>query len=137
MQFDLFDILTRSEAPRDPTMPGVVVGARRWPFTTSHPDNWKAPHRGLVLSENDPCAWRRSCLGTDPTQAQINAHLAAIRAKGQEWRSVPVQWDFVSVGCGLCVMWEFRPNVRTYQEDLDHWLRERQAAYEKQVSYAE
>lgn len=60
-------------------------------------------------------------LGSQPTQADIDAHLAQLAARGRLIGSVPVLWDMTPLGLGQPIFWELISALRSYQEDLEDW----------------
>ena len=115
-------------------VPGAVVGARRWPGSSGHPSVWAAPHRGLVLDICDRRAWANRCLGKDPEQSEVDAYVSELKRRGELCNSLPVLWDFSSVGCSSAVMWEFIPNLKPYSEDCALWEQARGEAMNKEAS---
>lgn len=135
MQCDLFADLSMPAAAGCAATPGSIVGARRWPFSSAHPDNWRHPHKGFVLDVRDERAWLNQATGQHLDAAQIESHLSKWRAQGDGLQSVPVLWDFSSVGVGSCVMWEHVANLRPYEEDLAQWRQLREQARAKEVRH--
>lgn len=127
MEFDLFGALESIlDAPTVRTHVGMEVGAGRWPFYGSHPDNWLPPRKGILLAEDDPRAWCGSLLGDDPAVDQIQAHLAWLRsAPGRTPQALgfPVLWEFNPDRA----FWEAGDKVIPYREDLAKWEQTRAA----------
>jgi hypothetical protein len=103
---------------------GLEVGAERWPYNHAHPDAWRSPHKGVVLSENDPRAWQDTLTFDGlPTQAQVDAHLAQLKARGdRDDERVPVLWSFGRA------YWERRKSLRPFRDDVRAWEKSRQQA---------
>ncbi len=109
---------------------GTEVGARRWPYSSAHPDVWKTALKGRVVPLDDPEAWYDTlafpCLdGRLPSQEAVTAHVADPNVRRLLDALVPVRWE----GCGI--RWERLegPNVlRPYEDDLTAWHQVRDAA---------
>jgi len=107
--------------------PGDAVGAERWPLVSAHPDVWEWPHSGIVLARNDPRAWEGT-FAVHPTQAEVDAHLIAIDARGgTKGETVPVAWSFASGR----VYWEPIARLRPFGEDVTAWEAARQTARQR------
>jgi hypothetical protein len=109
---------------------GTIVGARRWPYASAHPDCWGTPRNEVVLALNDPRAWRGNRALS--TQEKIDGHIAWCKEHGLLTETVPVLWDFgdeqvvyfqSAVGDGRC------HDLRPYAEDYFDWQSSRAAAY--------
>jgi hypothetical protein len=79
---------------------------------------------GEVLAVNDPEAWANTLAfsGRTPSQAEVDAHLAKLKAEGVEITDTPVHWAFG-------VMWE--TEVSPYAEVFKAWKQARREAYAK------
>lgn len=129
--FDLFSALEDILAAPTSTglQVGMEVGAGRWPFVGGHPDNWMPPHKGVLLAEDDPRAWRGTVLGDDPTPEAIRAHLTWLASERKRYPSAlryPVLWEFNPERA----LWESAAYLVSYQEDVVKWQEARKATLE-------
>lgn len=103
---------------------GDVVGAHRWPYISSHPDCWQKPHKGVVLSRDDPRAWAKTIAfsSENPGPEAIREHLSYCDRQGLLKDVVPVLWDFPD---GQQVYWQQTTGndaLRLYSEDYLEWM---------------
>lgn len=93
-QQEYYRLLRDGEVRSGPTAfpVGTVVGARRWPYSASHPDCWGKPWQGVVLAINDQRAWAGNA--ALDTQSKIDAHVAWCQEHGLLKHTIPVLWDF-------------------------------------------
>lgn len=129
--FDLFSVLEDIlAAPTSAGLQvGMEVGAGRWPFVGGHPDNWMPPHKGVLLAEDDPRAWRGTVLGDDPSPEAIRAHLTWLASERTRYPCAlrcPVLWAFNPERA----LWESSASLVPYQTDLAKWRDARKAALE-------
>lgn len=105
---------------------GDHVGARRWPRSTEHPDNWGTPYRGVVLDRADPTAWAHSLAFpiANPTPTQVAQWLRRVDGELDSTR-VPVRWDFDGT---TAVHWERASALVPFATDITHWECARLAA---------
>ena len=98
---------------------GMKVGAKRWPYSSAHPDAWSTPHSGFILSIRSPEAWKGTMAFGDrlPTQEEVDLHLAKVGLKDAS-SIVPVQWDFDGK---KVVHWEAPEALTHYFKDLEAW----------------
>lgn len=103
---------------------GSLVGARRWPYSSAHPDCWGKPWSGQVLAADDPRVWAGSiAFPTDtPDPAAVSAHVKrhAYLLSGD----VPVLWSFAD---HQKVYWERRTSLTSYEADVEAWAQARAA----------
>lgn len=107
--------------------PGDMVGARRWPYFSAHPDCWQPPWKGVVLAIEDPRAWAKTGAfpEKDPSPEAVKAHVAYCRANiPNSLKSVPVMWDFGPHGQHC--FWEQPENLRRYADDYLTWISTRE-----------
>ena len=117
----------------------MLVGARRWPLSSAHPDAWEYPHSGRVLPRNDPSAWENTLAFPNrrPTQAEVDQHLETLAATRAPWSrswvepapgkteptlEIPVAWEFAKI------YWETVSTLRPYDEDVAEWQEKRAQA---------
>jgi len=106
---------------------GSVVGARRWPYYGAHPDVWLEPLRGVVLDFRDPRVWRASSHSAHNhtySAGEIEKEISLLMAANPFL--VPVLWTD-QYGCSHVFLEDSRL-LRSYQQDLEEWLDEREEA---------
>ncbi len=94
----------------------------RWPYDHAHPDCWEAPHRGVLLANNDPRAWTGTIAFPRgvPSQKAVNAHLASLAERDIPLTGLPVLYDF-----NVC--WEIAEKVKPYDVIYAEWEAAREA----------
>jgi hypothetical protein len=114
---------------------GTVVGARRWPYASAHPECWGTPWSGVVLEMNDPRVWSGNPALS--SQEKIGGHIAWCKDRGLLMNTVPVLWDFAgeqvvyfqsATGDARC------HDLKPYAEDYLAWQSARAAAFRKLAS---
>lgn len=103
---------------------GTIVGARRWPNASAHPDCWEIPWRGELLATDDPRAWANTIAfpTENPDPEAVKKHVAWCNAQGLV-NTVPVLWNFGEKG--LVVHWSRPGDLRPYGEDYLDWINAR------------
>lgn len=101
---------------------GWVVGNKRWPMCSAHPDCWQTPWKGKVLSIASPEAWTNSIAFPNhkPTEEETTAHVRQLINSGFIPSSVPVLWSFEGDDKQR-VSWELVDNLRSYEADVAEW----------------
>ena len=100
-------------------LPGLRVGAGRWPYVSCHPDAWQRPWAGVVLARDDPLAWTDTiAFSGRPTRKQVRDHLMDLERRARGLDDIPVLWDFADV---RSVRWESATRLVSVAEDVMRW----------------
>jgi hypothetical protein len=98
---------------------GDLVGARRWPNSSNHPECWRAPYVGVVLSRSDPAVWANTiAFAGTPSQTDVDKHIESCEAQGLLRDTVPVGWDFEGE---VKIHWEPKSGLKTPEKDRIDW----------------
>lgn len=115
----------------------IVGDKNRCPYKGMHPDCWEKPHRGIVLSELDPIAWRATLAfpGNEyPDPLDVAKHVQRVSHITDD--RVPVLWYFIK-DCGIMnpvhskVMWEEWKDLEPWDEIYKWWIDERDKVYKE------
>jgi hypothetical protein len=110
---------------------GLVVGCRyRWPQSSSHPDCWEVPHKGIVLALDDVRAWKNTLAFPElswpdgPIQEYVTEHVQKHLDLGHWKKEVPVL--YTAADGDEFMQWDTQ--LLPYDQELTAWEEARAAA---------